>query len=150
MKRTIDLDEEHERLLGEWMRLTGLDNSDETLRAITSFVLGNFEASPSPAPSLSEFTLKVGDRWIALEAKGADLSQPIRTSPHVMGGDACIRSTRIPVWLLVAFKQDGTSDSRILAEFPGLNAADLIAAWDYYAANTERIESERRRHEEAC
>jgi len=75
---------------------------------------------------------------------------PIRSNADLMGGDACIRNTRIPVWLVVRCKQLGFSDERILANYPGLTAADLIAAWDFYAANAERVESERRSHEEAA
>ena len=74
---------------------------------------------------------------------------PIRSTPDVMGGDACIRNTRIPVWTLVGYKRDGFSDSRILSNFPGLNAADLVVAWDFYVAHADVIEGERRRHEEA-
>ena len=74
---------------------------------------------------------------------------PIRLTAGVLGGDACIRDTRIPVWTLVAFKASGMSNREILDEYPGLDDADLVAAWDYYAANAERVDGERRRHEEA-
>ena len=74
---------------------------------------------------------------------------PIRLTAGVLGGDACIRDTRIPVWTLVAFKSAGMSNREILDEYPGLDDADLVAAWDYYAANAERVDGERRRHEEA-
>lgn len=35
----------------------------------------------------------------------------IEKTPGVMGGDACIRQTRIPVWLLVSLRQQGASDA---------------------------------------
>lgn len=73
----------------------------------------------------------------------------IRTTPNVMGGDACVGNTRIPVWMLVGYKRMGFSDGRLLAEYPGLRPSDLSAAWGYYAANAERVEGERRAHEEA-
>ncbi|RYG25397.1 DUF433 domain-containing protein [bacterium] len=73
----------------------------------------------------------------------------IRSDSAIVGGDARIRDTRIPVWLVVAHKKWGETDSQILAQYPGLNAADVIAAWDYYAANAERIEAERRAQEAA-
>lgn len=75
---------------------------------------------------------------------------PIRSSQEVMGGDACIRSTRIPVWSLVQYKQEGLTDSQILTEFPVLNASDLSLAWEYYAAHPAEIEAQRKRHEEAA
>ncbi|HLW67594.1 MAG TPA: DUF433 domain-containing protein [Gemmataceae bacterium] len=37
----------------------------------------------------------------------------VRKTPGVCGGDACIRNTRIPVWLLVAWMKDGLNDERI-------------------------------------
>jgi uncharacterized protein (DUF433 family) len=73
----------------------------------------------------------------------------ISEDENVMGGDACIRATRIPVWMLVGYKQAGMTDHQILANFPGLNASDLIASWDYFASHSERILAERRAHEEA-
>jgi len=75
---------------------------------------------------------------------------PIRSSPTVLGGDARIRNTRISVWLVVAHKEWGESDPEILAQYPGLNAADLTVAWDYYAANSRRIDAERKAHEGAA
>ena len=35
----------------------------------------------------------------------------IRKTPMVCGGDACIRNSRIMVWLLVAFKRGGMTDA---------------------------------------
>ena len=67
-----------------------------------------------------------------------------------MGGDACIRNTRIPVWMLVEYKQKGLPDREILETFPDLSAADLVAAWDYYARHTEAVNSERDRHSDAA
>lgn len=76
--------------------------------------------------------------------------QAVRSNPEIMGGDTCIRDTRIPVWLLVAHKQSGRTDSEILASYPGLNAADLLAAWDHYASHSAEIEGQRRAHDEAA
>ena len=79
----------------------------------------------------------------------ADADAPVRSTAGVMGGDACVRRTRVPVWMLVGYKGAGFSDERILANFPGLTAADLIAAWDHNAAHGERVRAERLAHEEA-
>jgi uncharacterized protein (DUF433 family) len=64
----------------------------------------------------------------------------IEKTPGVMGGDACIRQTRIPVWLLVSLRQQGGTEAYILEDYPTLTAADLVNTWDYAAANAEEIQ----------
>jgi uncharacterized protein (DUF433 family) len=56
------------------------------------------------------------------------------------GGDACIRETRIPVWVLVGYRRLGALDTDILQWYPGLTRADLDAAWEYADANVEEID----------
>lgn len=41
-------------------------------------------------------------------------SRVITKNPGVMGGDACIAGTRIPVWLLVNYRSQGANDADIL------------------------------------
>jgi uncharacterized protein (DUF433 family) len=65
----------------------------------------------------------------------------IRKTPNVMGGEACIRRTRIPVWGLVESKQLGLTDARLLMDYPTLTQQDLDAAWEYYAAHPEEVET---------
>ena len=64
------------------------------------------------------------------------------------GGDACIRETRIPVWVLVNYRRLGASDADILRAYPSLNSADLEAAWDYAAANLAEIDRDISENEE--
>lgn len=64
----------------------------------------------------------------------------IQKTPGVIGGDACIRQTRIAVWMLVEWKRNGRSDLDLLSDFPGLTQDDLNAAWNYYEGNSEEIE----------
>lgn len=64
----------------------------------------------------------------------------IRKTPGVCGGDACIRNTRIMVWLLVSFKQGGMADDEILEGYPGLTPQDLAAAWEYYRQHSQEID----------
>lgn len=64
----------------------------------------------------------------------------ITKTPNVSGGDACIRGTRIPVWLLVEWRRLGQSDATVLQGYPSLAPADLEAAWEYAAAHPEEIE----------
>jgi uncharacterized protein (DUF433 family) len=70
------------------------------------------------------------------------LQNPIQITPGVCGGQARIRNTRIPVWILVAYRQQGAPDEELLANYPGLTADDLSAAWDYYEQNREQIDRE--------
>lgn len=69
----------------------------------------------------------LSDTWVGIEK-----------NPGVMGGDACIRQTRIPVWLLVSLRQQGATEAFLLEDYPALSAADLAHAWLY--ANTHQAE----------
>ena len=73
---------------------------------------------------------------------------PISKDPERCGGDACIRDTRIPVWVLVNYRRLGGSDADLLRDYPALTPADLEAAWGYYAANREEIDRAIRHNEE--
>jgi len=64
----------------------------------------------------------------------------IRKTSGVVGGDACLGNTRIPVWSLVNDRRLGLSDARILEAFPDLTAADLVNAWAYADAYPDEIE----------
>jgi uncharacterized protein (DUF433 family) len=68
------------------------------------------------------------------------LQNPIQITPGICGGQARIRNTRIPVWTLVAYHQQGTPDDELLHNYPGLTPTDLSAAWDYYQQNYEAID----------
>ena len=56
------------------------------------------------------------------------------------GGDACVRDSRIPVWVLVNYRNLGLSHAGILEAYPSLTESDLEAAWQYAAANQEEID----------
>jgi len=72
----------------------------------------------------------------------------ISRNPDRQGGDACIRDTRIPVWVLVNYRRLGASDAEVLRNYPRLTAADLEAAWAYAAAHSEEIDRLIRENEE--
>jgi uncharacterized protein (DUF433 family) len=63
----------------------------------------------------------------------------IEKTSGVCGGDACIRNTRIPVWLLVSYQRQGLSDAKILEAYPALNAVDLANAWIYAQSHLQEI-----------
>jgi uncharacterized protein (DUF433 family) len=75
-------------------------------------------------------------------------SSPITRQPDRSGGDACIRESRIPVWVLVNYRRLGGSDAELLRDYPSLTAADLEAAWQYAAAHGEEIDQAIRENEE--
>lgn len=81
------------------------------------------------------------DRAIQLLEKSLTESwSGITKTPGVMGGDACIKNTRIPVWLLVYYRRLGASDMDLLQDYPDLKAADLVNAFNYADANPDEIE----------
>ena len=58
----------------------------------------------------------------------------------VVGGDACIVRTRIPVWMLENYRRIGWTEAQILDNFPSLRAADLVNAWSYFDAHRAEID----------
>ena len=63
----------------------------------------------------------------------------IEKTPGVCGGDARIAGTRIPVWLLVAYRQDGASDADLLEAYPNLTESDLGNVWVYAENHPEEL-----------
>jgi uncharacterized protein (DUF433 family) len=80
--------------------------------------------------------LRTGNSWI-------------QKTPGVIGGDACIRNTRIAVWMLVEGRRLGMSDQRLLQAHPSLTQADLDIAWEYYLLHREEIDQALKENEEA-
>lgn len=72
----------------------------------------------------------------------------ITKTANVCGGGACIRGTRIPIWLLVEWRRLGQSDATVLQGYLTLLPADLEAAWEYAAAHPEEIEQAVREYAE--
>ncbi len=83
------------------------------------------------------------------EARMVTTEGLIRKTPGVIGGDACVRDTRIAVWMLVESKRLGRTDAELLADYPGLTRDDLSAAWAYFAAHPGEIETALRANNEA-
>lgn len=72
----------------------------------------------------------------------AVLTPRIQKTPGVVGGSACIRSTRISVSGLIISRKLGMTDADLLEGYPGISADDLAAAWEYYRQHTLEIERE--------
>ena len=71
----------------------------------------------------------------------------IEKKPDRCGGDACIRTTRIPVWVLVNARRLGASDAEILHSYPSIGSADLDVAWQYAADHMQEIDDAIRENE---
>jgi uncharacterized protein (DUF433 family) len=73
----------------------------------------------------------------------------VEKTPGVVGGDACIVRTRIPVWALENYRRLGWSEAQILENYPTLRAVDLVNAWAYVDAHHKEIDRAIRENEEA-
>ena len=79
----------------------------------------------------------------------ASIGTWIEHADGVCGGDARIRSTRIPVWTLVTYRALGLSDRELLDNYPNLEIEDLQAAWSYYEQHQAEIDRAIALNEEA-
>lgn len=61
--------------------------------------------------------------------------------PAILGGEAHIVRTRIPVWVLVNLRDLGMSDVDILSSYPTLRLDDLRHAWAYADIYADEIQS---------
>lgn len=64
----------------------------------------------------------------------------IASDPAVLGGEAVMTHTRIPVWALVRARQLGATDAELLRAYPTLQAADLVNASAYARAHRAELE----------
>gem|GEM_PF-472997 len=72
----------------------------------------------------------------------------IQQTAGVCGGNARIRSTRIPVWTLISFRKQGADDEELLRNYPGLTKEDLTSAWSYYDRHRAEIDLVMASHQE--
>ena len=90
-------------------------------------------------------TLSRGEKVKLLQLLVRDLSdefEGIEKTQGVCGGRACIRKTRIPVWVLENARRQGVSEADLLLNYPSLTAKDLANAWDYVSFHVEEIEKD--------
>lgn len=102
--------------------------------------------------------LEITDPWDAQTAIRAKLREmplrphkvalEIRKTPGVCGERACVGNTRIPVWLLAAYRRDGLSDDALLHSYPQLTAQHLRLVSDYCRDHAGEIERDIREQEE--
>jgi uncharacterized protein (DUF433 family) len=70
----------------------------------------------------------------------SNFRQGIQNTPGVTSTEACIRKTRIPVWLLVSYRHQSATDAHILEGHPDLSAVDLVNAFSYAEAYPDEFE----------
>lgn len=71
----------------------------------------------------------------------------ISKTPGVCGGDACVRDTRVPVWVLEGYRRKGLTVAQLLHAYPGLSTEDLGHAFEYAADHADEIEEALRDNE---
>lgn len=64
----------------------------------------------------------------------------IQKTEGVCGGHARIRKTRIAVWTIISFQNQGADEEELLRNFPVLTPFDLMAARIYYQTHTTEID----------
>lgn len=79
-------------------------------------------------------------QWIVRDL--ADAFPGIDSTPNVLGGEARIVRTRIPVWVLVQARRLGTTEADLLRSYPTLRAEDLTNAWAYARVHSGEIEQQ--------
>jgi uncharacterized protein (DUF433 family) len=112
-------------------------------------LIQHFRARLEPSSQSSEdplrqdfLSLSPGNEWSVTQLLIQVIegqSRGIAKVPGVMGGEACLRGTRIPVWLLVSYRNQGMTDGDILKGYPDLSAADLCCVWAYANAYGDEI-----------
>jgi uncharacterized protein (DUF433 family) len=108
---------------------------------LTDRIFKEVESSPE--------TIQADVLDFVLQAKEKAPGAYIRHTPGVCGGEACVRNTRIAVWMLEEARRCGVEQLDLLLDYPNLTAQDLEAAWKYVASHAEEIESAIRANQEA-
>ena len=108
------------------------------MSTLTQTLFTEIESAPEPVQrEVLDFVVflktRTGDR--------APVKTFIRHTPGVCGGEACIRMTRIAVWMLEEARRQRASDADLLADYPDLTREDLEAAWHYVSTHADEIET---------
>lgn len=65
------------------------------------------------------------------------MNDRISINPQVHHGQACIKGTRIPVYLILQMLACGDSVEDLLREYPSITRKDVLACIDYAASLAE-------------
>ena len=63
----------------------------------------------------------------------SNLLERISIDPEICHGQACIRGTRIMVWLILDFLANGDGEEEVLSAYPSLCHEDIQACLTYAA-----------------
>lgn len=141
----VRIDDGQEELLNLIVEVSGEAKKDKAAKVATTKTLWIPAVKNHGGLGRWDF-LEIKEPWDAenkILAYLSDLKKgvnTIRKTPGVCGGNARIRDTRIPVWSLVSFHQQGAPDDYLLRNYPGLTQEDLQAAWSYYDQHREEID----------
>jgi uncharacterized protein (DUF433 family) len=83
--------------------------------------------------NLSGFGVELGWEYRRFEMTKKELLSRISIDPNVCFGKPCIREYRIWVSLVLDFLTSGMTSQEILKQYPGLEAADILACIAYGA-----------------
>lgn len=75
-------------------------------------------------PELHDYCVSSG---VALQVVPSSLAPWVVADPEILSGAPCFRNTRVPVGVLFDNLADGLSIDDIVASYPSLDRADLVA-----------------------
>ncbi len=72
-----------------------------------------------------------------------DVQARITCNPEVLQGKPIIRGTRVPVWLIAGFVEQGMTPAQVVEDYPDLTTEDVLAAVAFAASERSRTEIRR-------
>jgi uncharacterized protein (DUF433 family) len=74
-----------------------------------------------------------------LKEKIMNVLHRITIDPAICGGRPCLRGTRVRVKDVLDLLAAGVSNSEILADYPYLEAGDIVAALEYASLQSDHV-----------
>jgi len=113
------------------------------MSVVTRRIVSEIESAPEPIQE------EVLDFVLFVKARAGGESGNIRRTSGVSGGEACVGTTRIAVWMLEEARRAGVGELDMLRDYPGLSLNDLETAWKYVDVHHGEIENAIRTNREA-
>jgi|GEM_PF-296535 len=111
---------------------------------------GEFRLPDAPAFGRAGMQTKVARTSASGSLSATTTVMPgIEKTTTICGGDACIATTRVPVWTLEQSRRLDFSEAELLEAYPSLKPSDLQAAWDYVKGHPVEIDRAIRDNEAA-
>lgn len=67
------------------------------------------------------------------------LPAEIHSDPNIMGGEPCVRGTRIPARTILLYIKAGRSDFEIFDDYPSLPVDGIKAVREWHAAGEPKV-----------